>query len=257
MTHPYRYALTVEYDGGLFSGWQRQDTAPSVQHVLEQAIQSLTQQSVCVYGAGRTDAGVHAVGQVAHIDLPTLWPAYKVRQGLNFYLQDKGVVVVHVVGVGQDFHARFSAVERRYRYTLVNRPSPSLFLQTKAWWVPTPLDVDAMACTARLFCGTHDFSSFRHRDCQSRSPIKTVNSVSVVQDKHVIHIDVAALSFLHRQVRMMMGALIQVGKGKWTDDQVKALLDHPGKGVKCLAVPARGLCLMAVRYDAPYDGVGA
>jgi tRNA pseudouridine38-40 synthase len=209
----YRYALIVEYDGSHFSGWQRQDNISSVQGCLEDALLCLTRERASIQGAGRTDAGVHALGQVAHCNLSTCWPLFKLRQGMNFYLRDKGVVVVNVYAVDDTFHARFSAQERSYQYTIVNRSSPPLFAWGTSWWIPRPLCVDAMQDACAFLCGTHDFSRFRHRDCQSASPIKTLSAFYLHKQDDVLTIHARALSFLHRQVRLLVGALVQVGKG--------------------------------------------
>lgn len=245
----YRYALVIEYDGSFFAGWQRQDQVPSVQECVEKALGCLTQDHVPIYGAGRTDAGVHALGQVAHCDLSRFWPLYKLRQGINFYLRDKGVVISQVCQVDNGFHARFSAKERIYQYVIINRPSPPLFLSKTAWWIAKPLCVQSMHRACTLFCGTHDFSRFRHRDCQSASPVKTLDDIRIHASGAQLTIHVRAQSFLHRQVRMLVGALVQVGKKKWSVDMVRSFLDDPKNPVKSPAAPARGLCLMLVCYD--------
>jgi tRNA pseudouridine38-40 synthase len=248
----YRYALTVEYDGSFFSGWQRQQHVDSVQETLERALFCLTQESAVIFGAGRTDAGVHATGQVAHFDLMRSWSFDKLRQGLNFYLRDKGVVVSRVRSVDPQFHARFSAKSRSYVYTIFNRSSPPLFSEKTSWWIAPLLHLENMHRTCSLLCGHHDFSRFRHRDCQGASPMKTVQDFHLKEAQPVLEIHVRSPSFLHRQVRMMVGALVQVGKGRWTPEDVRALLEDPLGSSKPPAAPAQGLCLVDVAYDGPF-----
>ena len=245
----YRYAFVVEYDGSCFSGWQKQDHFSSVQGCLEEALFHLTQEKVIIQGAGRTDAGVHAVGQVAHYDLTKPWSLYKLKQGMNFYLRDKGVVVAQVYAVDHTFHARFSAKERTYQYTIMNRSSPPLFIWNTSWWIAKPLSVQSMRDACTVLRGTHDFSRFRHRDCQSASPIKTLDALWIHDQGPVLTIHACALSFLHRQVRMLVGSLVQVGKGKWGVDDVRSLIDYPQVSDKSPAAPARGLCLTSIRYN--------
>jgi tRNA pseudouridine38-40 synthase len=246
-----RYRLLVEYLGTPFVGWQRQDSGMSVQGLLEAAIARFCQQDLTVFAAGRTDAGVHATGQVVHVDLPRDYPADTVRDALNFYMKPKPVTVVAAEAVGDDFHARFSAIGRAYVYRIVNRRAPLALDRDRAWWVPVGLDADAMAEGAALLLGHHDFSSFRARDCQANSPMKTLDVLSVTRVGEEIRIDAAARSFLHHQVRNMVGTLRLVGEGKWRPADMRAALEARDRKAGGPTAPARGLYLTGVRYPGP------
>ena len=211
-----RYRLLVEYDGGPFVGWQRQDNGPSVQGALEEAIRRFAQEDVNVQGAGRTDSGVHALGQVAHFELAREWPADTVRDALNFHLKPNPVSVVEAEAAAADFHARFSAKGRSYLYRIVNRRAPLALDKGRAWHIPYPLDASAMAEAARALVGRHDFSSFRAADCQADSPLRTLDTLEVTRTGDEIRIATSARSFLHSQVRIMVGTLKLVGDGHWT-----------------------------------------
>ena len=211
-----RYRLTIEYDGAPFVGWQRQDNGPSVQGALEEAIRRFAQEDVNVQGAGRTDSGVHALGQVAHFELAREWPADTVRDALNFHLKPNPVSVVEAEAAAADFHARFSAKGRSYLYRIVNRRAPLALDKGRAWHIPYPLDASAMAEAARALVGRHDFSSFRAADCQADSPLRTLDTLEVTRTGDEIRIATSARSFLHSQVRIMVGTLKLVGDGHWT-----------------------------------------
>lgn len=247
-----RWKLVLEYDGSFFVGWQRQDNGLSVQQALEEAVAAFCGEAVGIVGAGRTDAGVHARAQVAHVDLAGDWSAKTVRDATNHHLRDlhgSPVVVVDAEPVGEDFHARFSATERRYRYRIVNRRAPLALDRGRAWWVPVHLDVDAMAEGARRLTGRHDFTSFRASECQADSPVKTLDELSVRGWGEEIEVAARARSFLHHQVRNMVGTLKLVGEGKWSPDDVARALAARDRRAAGPTAPACGLYLAAVRYD--------
>ena len=244
-----RYKITVEYDGGPFVGWQRQDTGPSIQASLEDAVFAFSGERVLVQSAGRTDSGVHAVGQVAHFDLAKESPLHSVGGALNFHLKPNPIAVPKVELVGAGFHARFSAVGRRYLYRILNRRAPATLDRGQVWHVPVPLDVDAMAGSAAVLVGHHDFNSFRSTACQAPSSIKTLDLMRVSRDGDEIHIDVGARSFLHNQVRILVGTLRLVGRGQWSRRDVEEALAACDRTRGGPTAPPQGLCLMEVRYD--------
>ncbi len=243
-----RWRITVEYDGGPFVGWQRQDNGPSVQEALEQAITGFCGEEVQVTGAGRTDSGVHALAQVAHFDLAREAGADTVRDAINFHLKPRPVAVLDAQAVPPDFHARFSAIERAYRYRIVNRRVPLTFEAGRAWQVAVPLDADAMGEAADALVGRHDFTSFRAAQCQADSPVKTLDEITVARDADLITFDVRARSFLHNQVRIMVGTLRRVGEGKWSKDDVARALGARDRAAAGPTAPPCGLYLAAVRY---------
>lgn len=245
-----RYKLTIEYDGSAYAGWQRQEGAPSVQGALEDAALALDGEPVAVFGAGRTDAGVHATGQVAHLDLRKALRADKVRDALNAHLRPHPVAVLHAEDAAPDFHARFNATARSYIYRIVNRRADLALDRNRAWRVPVALDADAMHAAAQALVGRHDFSTFRDSQCQSDTPVKTLDLIRVSRQIDEIVIDVTARSFLHRQVRSMVGSLVEVGRGRhpvrWIADILKA-----ADRTRCGPVaPPDGLYLSAVSYAA-------
>jgi tRNA pseudouridine38-40 synthase len=243
-----RYKLTLEYDGRGFVGWQRQDNGPSVQAALEGAVTRFCGEAVTVHGAGRTDAGVHALAQVAHVDLDGETGAETLRDALNFHLKPAAVAVLAAEAVADDFHARFSATERAYRYRIVNRRAPLALDRGRAWFVPVPLDAGAMHGAARALLGKHDFTSFRAGECQAKSPVKTLDALEVSRDGDEIRIEARARSFLHHQVRNMVGTLKLVGEGKWSRADVERALAARDRGAAGPTAPADGLYLVAVRY---------
>ena len=243
-----RYRLIVEYDGTALVGWQRQAVGPSVQQILEQAAQGLCQQKVGMVAAGRTDAGVHALAQVVHVDLPHEYRDDTVRDALNFYMKSQPVAVVAAARVEDEFHARFSATGRSYLYRILSRRAPSPLDRTRAWWVPVALDVAAMHLGAQRLVGTHDFSTFRASECQAKSPLKTLDVLDVTQQDGEIHVRAAARSFLHHQVRNMVGTLKLVGEGKWSPDDVALALAACDRKYGGPTAPACGLYLTGVRY---------
>lgn len=243
-----RYKLTIEYDGRGFVGWQRQENGPSVQEAVERAVTGFCGEKVNVFAAGRTDAGVHALGQVAHFDIDRSARPETVRNALNFHLKPAAVAVLKAETVPADFHARFSARERAYLYRITNRRAPPALARGRTWWVPTPLDVPAMADAAQALIGRHDFTSFRASICQAASPVKTLDALDVVRDGEEIRIDVRARSFLHHQVRNIVGTLRRVGEGKWTAADVAAVLAARDRTKAGQTAPAEGLYLVSVTY---------
>ena len=249
-----RWKLTLEYDGGRFVGWQRQDNGPSVQQALESAVAAFSGEHVVAQAAGRTDSGVHALGQVAHIDLAKPMAPGKLRDALNHFLRDQGVAVLAAESVPADFHARFSATERGYLYRIVNRRPPLVLERGRAWWVPRALDAQAMAAGARHLVGKHDFTAFRASACQANSPVKTLDVLEVARMGEEIRITAAARSFLHHQMRNIAGTLKLVGEGAWHPDDVARALAARDRAAAGPTAPAEGLYLTHVRYDAAEPG---
>ena len=243
-----RYRLTIEYDGGLFVGWQRQAEGASVQGALEDAIEKLSQQRVTVTGAGRTDAGVHALGQVAHFDVEKEFAADKVRDALNHYLRPSPIVVVDAGLAADDFHARFSATGRHYLFRILNRRAPPALDAGKVWHVPMALDAEAMHHAAQALLGSHDFTTFRAAECQAQSPVKTLDAIDISRRGEEIHLTTSARSFLHHQVRSFVGSLKQVGEGKWSARDLKAALEARDRSACGPVSPPDGLYLVKVDY---------
>ena len=246
-----RYRLTVEYDGAPFVGWQRQDNGPSVQQALEEAVFAMTGEEVRVHGAGRTDAGVHAMGQVAHFDISRHFPPHRIRDGLNHHLRPAPVVVLEAREANADFHARFSAVKRHYLYRILNRRSPPALDRGRVWHVPRPLDAGIMHEAAQVLVGRHDFTTFRAAQCQAESPVKTLERITVAREGDEIRITVSARSFLHNQVRSIAGSLKLVGEGKWTAGDLRAALEACDRSACGPVAPPEGLYLTAVDYPDP------
>ena len=243
-----RYKLTLEYDGAGFVGWQRQENGPSLQAALEAAVLGFCGEAVTVHGAGRTDAGVHALGQVAHVDLAKETDADAVRDALNAHLKPAAVAVLAAEVVDGDFHARFSALERVYRYRIVNRRARLALDRGRAWFVPQPLDAAAMHDAASALLGHHDFTSFRARDCQAKSPVKTLDVLEVIRDGQELRVEARARSFLHHQVRNMVGTLKLVGEGKWGRAEVTRALAARDRSAAGPTAPSEGLYLVSVGY---------
>jgi len=243
-----RFKLTIEYDGRPFAGWQRQANGPSVQQALEEAVAAFAGEQVQVQGAGRTDAGVHARGQVAHLDLAKAMTAYRVAAALNHHLKPLPVAVLRAETVEDEFHARFSARRRIYRYRIANRRAPLAVDAGLAWRVGPPLDAPAMHDAAQRLVGRHDFTTFRHAACQARSPVKTLDLLAVERVADEIHVHAMARSFLHHQVRSMVGTLALAGEGKWTADDVTAALEARDRSALGHNAPPDGLYLMRVQY---------
>lgn len=245
-----RYKLTIEYDGTPFSGWQIQEGQRSVQARLTEAVKAFTGEDVAVKGAGRTDAGVHALGQVAHIDLTREWPIDVVRDAMNANLRPDPISVREVVRVSETFDARFTAVARHYLYRILNRRAPPALDRHRVWHVVRPLDVDAMHAAAQALVGHHDFTTFRSSQCQAKSAQKSLDRLDVSRVGEEIHITASARSFLHHQVRSMTGSLKHVGEGRWhVADMAKALAARDRSACGTVA-PAHGLYLVRVDYPA-------
>lgn len=243
-----RYKLTLEYDGGAFVGWQTQANGPSIQAAVEAAIHSFCGEDTRLHAAGRTDAGVHALAMVAHFDLSAPKPLERIEGALNYYLRDSGIVVLAAEEVSDDFHARFSARKRHYLYRIINRRAPLALDKGKAWHVPVPLDAAAMHEAAQRLVGHHDFTTFRDTHCQAQSPVKTLDQLVVEEDGAEIFIHASARSFLHHQVRNMVGTLKLVGEGKWTPDDVTKALEARDRAAGGPTAPPDGLYFVAVEY---------
>lgn len=247
-----RYKLTIEYDGRPFVGWQRQTNGPSVQQAIEEAVLAFCGEEVRVHCAGRTDAGVHALGQVAHVDLASDPTPDKVRDAVNFHLRPQPVAVLRAEAVSADFNARISAILRSYRYRIVNRRAPLTLDAGRAWQVMRTLDAPAMHAAAQILVGHHDFTSFRASECQAKSPFKTLDRLDVSRAGDDILVDAEARSFLHHQVRNIVGTLRLAGEGKWTPADVSRALDARDRSAAGPTAPPDGLFLLAVDY--PPDG---
>jgi tRNA pseudouridine38-40 synthase len=243
-----RYKLTIEYDGTPYVGWQAQDNGASVQGVLTEAVAAFAGEPVVIGAAGRTDAGVHALGQVAHVDLAKDWDTETVRDAINFHLRPQPVAVLAAERAAPDFDARFSAVKRHYLYRIVNRRADLTLEQNRAWRVPRLLDAEAMHAAAQLLIGRHDFTTFRSRECQAKSPVKTLDRLDVARDGDEIRVTAAARSFLQHQVRSMVGSLIHVGEGKWRADDLATALAARDRTACGQVAPPHGLYLVRVDY---------
>ncbi len=240
-----RYKITLEYDGTDLIGWQENTQGPSVQSLVRDAIFKFCAQRVTVHGAGRTDAGVHAFGMVAHFDITSDETSETVKRALNFYLMNSPVTVLDCKVVSDDFHARFSCKGRNYRYVILARNSPPV-LDKKVWWVPRPLDIQAMRSAAEKLVGNHDFTSFRATECQAKSPIKTLDKVNLGQKEDYIILEFSARSFLHHQVRNMVGTLVQIGLGK--DFDIEKIFDARKRSAAGPTAPASGLYFHSADY---------
>ncbi|MFV0360518.1 tRNA pseudouridine(38-40) synthase TruA [Tropicimonas sp.] len=254
-----RYALRIEYDGTPFSGWQRQKDHPSVQAALEAALRRLDPGCPPVAAAGRTDAGVHALGQVAHADMAREWEPFRLSEALNYHLRPDPVAVVAAAQVPDDWHARFSAVERRYLFRILNRRAPAVLLHGRVWQVAHPLALAPMREAARHLLGRHDFTTFRAAECQADSPVRTLDQfdIEAVETScgREIHFHVRARSFLHSQVRSFVGTLERVGAGAWQPDDVRRALECRNRAACGPVCPPSGLYLAGVSYpQSPFEG---
>ena len=247
-----RYRLDIEYDGTAYCGWQRQAGRHSVQAAIEQAVLGFCGETVSLRGAGRTDTGVHASGQVGHVDLARAWPADTVRDAINAHLSQAGetVSILTATEVGEGFDARFSAVGRHYLYRILNRRAPPALMKNRVWWVPKPLDAEAMHEAAQMLVGRHDFTTFRSVHCQAKSPVRTLDRLDVTRDGETIEIRASARSFLHNQVRSMVGTLKRVGEGAWTASDVAEALEARDRKACAGLAPPQGLYLTQVDYPA-------
>jgi tRNA pseudouridine38-40 synthase len=244
-----RYRLVVEYDGRPYRGFQAQAELPSVQASIERAVLGFSGETIRLAAAGRTDTGVHATGQVVHIDLAKPWRPQVVRDALNAHLVPEPIAIVAADIVEEGWHARFSATERRYIYRILNRIAPPALDQGFVWHVKKPLDAEVMHEAAQALVGHHDFTTFRDAQCQSKSPIKTLDLARVTRVGDEVRLEFAARSFLHRQVRSMTGAIAEVGVGRWTAEDLAAALEARDRKACGQVAPADGLCLVGVRYD--------
>jgi len=243
-----RYKLTIEYDGGPFCGWQLQENALSVQGALEAAVQAMCGEPVRVHGAGRTDAGVHALGQVAHCDIAKPFAPDRLRDGLNAHLRPHPIAVLDAAVVPETFEARFSAKKRHYLYRIKNTRANLALELGRVWRVPRRLDADAMHAAAQRLVGKHDFTTFRHTECQAKSPEKTLDQLDVTCAGDEIRIVTSARSFLHSQVRSMVGSLVWVGEGRWSADDLAAALAAKSRAACGPVAPPEGLYLVRVEY---------
>jgi tRNA pseudouridine38-40 synthase len=243
-----RYKLTIEYDGTPYIGWQQQDNGASVQGVLTDAIAAFAGERVVVSGAGRTDTGVHALGQVAHIDLAKDWEVDRVRDAANFHLRPQPVAVLKAELVAPDFDARFSAIKRHYLYRIVNRRADLTLDQNRAWRVPRRLESAAMHAAAQQLIGKHDFTTFRSTECQAKSPLKTLDQLDVTRDGDEVRVIASARSFLQHQVRSLVGSLVHVGEGKWSARDLADALAARDRTRCGQVAPPHGLYLVRVDY---------
>lgn len=244
-----RFKITIEYDGSGYVGWQRQANGRSVQGEIEAALTRLSGETPSVNGAGRTDKGVHALGQVAHFDFSgSSLPADTIRDGLNAHLRDETIVIRDAAPVSDDFDARFSATARHYRYRILNRRVPPALDRDRVWHVPRPLDVEAMRKGAEALIGHHDFTTFRSADCQAKSPMKTLDRLELMRTDDEVMVEASARSFLHSQVRSMVGTLARVGTGAWPVARIAEALAAKDRSACGALAPPCGLYLVAVDY---------
>lgn len=243
-----RYRLIIEYDGTPFFGWQRQADQPSVQQALEEAIEAFSGERVTTQAAGRTDSGVHALGQVAHFDLQREWDPFRIGEALNYHLKRNPVAIISAEAVGEDFEARFSAKARHYEYIILNRRARAALEHKRVWQVSADLDAELMHQEAQTLLGQHDFTTFRAAECQAKSPIKTLDKLDVSREGEHVVIRASAQSFLHHQVRSFVGSLKLVGQGKWQAGELRAALDSHDRSRCGAQAPAAGLYLVRVDY---------
>jgi tRNA pseudouridine38-40 synthase len=244
-----RWRLTIEFDGGPFMGWQRQEHGPSVQQTLEEAIHRMTGELATVHAAGRTDAGVHALAMTAHVDIVKNLTEHRLREGLNALVRPNPVSVLAASRAPVDWHARFSCIERRYLYRILNRRAPPVLDRGRVWHVAVPLDVDAMREGATHLVGRHDFTTFRSAHCQSDSPVKTLDRLDVTRVGEEIHVEAGARSFLHHQIRSMVGCLALVGRGQWQPDDMWKALEASDRAALGLNAPPHGLYFVGATYS--------
>ena len=243
-----RYKIVVEYDGRPFMGWQRQAHGPTVQAAIEDAAQTICQEQITVHAAGRTDAGVHGLGMVAYLDVNRTITPFRLMEGLNARLRPAPVAILSCEPVADDFHARFSCLARHYEYRIVNRRPPLTLDAGKAWRIAATLDAAAMHAAAQALVGLHDFTTFRSVHCQSASPVKTLDRLDVIRSDDRIRIFASARSFLHHQVRSMVGCLTMVGEGKWSADDLKSALEARDRRALGFNAPPDGLYFLRADY---------
>ena len=243
-----RVCIRLEYDGSDYVGWQKQSNGKSIQECVEEAASKLFGEKVVIYGSGRTDAGVHALGQIAHFDVIKELENYKIRDGLNYYLKPEKISILMAEQVKNDFHSRFSATQRSYLYKISNRRSPLTFELYQKWHIPSVLNIDKMILASKCLIGTHDFSTFRGANCQSKSPIKKLDEIIIEQKNYDIEIKVIARSFLYKQVRSIVGSLKLVGVGKWDVSDMKKALEFCDRKKVGFVAPAHGLYLYDIKF---------
>ena len=243
-----RFALTIEFDGGPYMGWQWQDHGPSVQGAIEEAIFKTTGEKTLVYSAGRTDAGVHALGMRAHVDVQKPLPPFRLMGAINAHLRPHPIAILACEEVDPEWHARYTCIGRSYEYRILNRRAPLTLEKGRVWRIGPEMDADAMHEAAQLLVGLHDFTTFRSTACQSASPLKTLDRLNVRRDGDHIIVEAAALSFLHHQVRSMVGCLAAVGLGRWTTQDLKAALAARNRSALAENAPPEGLYFVAARY---------
>jgi len=244
----YRYKITIEYLGTNLAGWQRQSGVMSVQQILEEAIYKFSGEQVTLFGSGRTDAGVHAIAQIAHFDISKYLEPYKIIRAINYFVRAYTVVVCDCELVDGNFHARFSATARHYVYRILNRPYHSVINLDRVWWISLPLDLPAMQKSSSYLLGKHDFTSFRAGSCQSKSPIKTLTKLDIIKENEEIKLYFSAPSFLHHMVRNIVGSLVLVGKNVWQAEYVKEVLEAKDRKAAGSTAPACGLYFLKVDY---------
>jgi tRNA pseudouridine38-40 synthase len=244
-----RYKITIEYNGSKFLGWQKQKHSTcSVQETIESAICNFSHKKVMLYCGGRTDAGVHALGQVAHFDINKEFEPYRIRNAANYHLQSTGIAIIDAEIVNKTFHARFSAKQRHYEYRIINRYAPTVLEAGYVWQIFKPLDIEIMCKAARYLLGKHDFSSFRSKYCQSQSPVKTIDNIEIIQNKDHLYIRISALSFLHNQVRIIVGTLVEFGRNSVDPEQILKILNSRKRGYAGITAPPYGLYLIGIDY---------
>ncbi len=243
-----RYKVIIEYDGTKLSGWQRQKNSHSVQQFIEEAIEKFSREIVVVHAAGRTDAGVHAIGQVAHFDLKKRYSTKEVQSAINYFLKPNKIIIISCEEVDEIFHSRFSALKRYYRYEILNRKSSSVFDQDRAWHIRETLDIQSMQLAANHLIGKHDFTSFRAAQCQARSPIKTIDEIKIFKQEEKVIFVIKAKSFLHHMVRNIVGSLVLVGMGKWRIEDMLKALEAKDRREAGPTAPACGLFFVRVDY---------
>ena len=246
-----RWRLTIEYDGGPFMGWQRQEHGPSVQQTLEEALERMTGQRAAFTAAGRTDAGVHAFAMPVHVDVTKSLTSHRLREGLNALVRPQPISVLEVEEVADDWHARFSCTGRRYLYRVLNRRAPPALDRGRAWHIAVPLDIEAMQQGAAMLVGRHDFTTFRSVQCQSDSPVKTLDRLDVSRVGEEVHVEATARSFLHHQVRSMVGCLALVGRGQWKPGDIGKALEARDRAALGLNAPPHGLYFAGATYPDP------
>ncbi len=243
-----RYRVLIEYFGIGFKGWQKQKDQSTIQGEIEIAIFRFSNESVEVYGAGRTDAGVHALGQVAHFDLKQEFESHVVQNAINHHLGKNMISILSCETATEDFHARFSAIGKRYRYDILNRKAPAAILKDRVWHIPRELDIENMKAASEYLIGTHDFTSFRNVHCQSKSPIRTIDKITITKNEEIISIEVAGQSFLHNQIRIIVGTLVRVGLGSIIKERVLQILEARDRQQAAETAPPFGLYLLEVMY---------